>query len=70
MAKAQALQEPNAVVRYIRETRLELGKVSWPTRKEAMNLTAIVLAVTVVMSIFLGGLDYIFTQLFELLIGL
>ena len=69
MAKAQAVKEPNAVVRYFRETRIELGKVSWPTRREALNLTAVVLVVTTVMAIFLGSLDYVFTLLFELIIG-
>ena len=70
MAKAQAVKEPNFVVRYFRETRIELAKVSWPTRKEALNLTLIVLAVTTGMAIFLGSLDFIFTKLFELIIGL
>jgi preprotein translocase subunit SecE len=69
VAKAQAIKEPNAVVRYFRETRVELGKVSWPTRKEALNLTAIVLAVTTGMAIFLGSMDYVFTKIFELIIG-
>ena len=69
MAKAQAVKEPNAIVRYFRETRLELGKVSWPTREEAINLTLIVLAVTVGMAAFLGVLDFGFTKLFELIVG-
>jgi preprotein translocase subunit SecE len=69
VAKAQVIKEPNAVVRYFRETRTELGKVSWPTRREALNLTAIVLVVTTTMAIFLGTLDYLFTQMFELIIG-
>jgi preprotein translocase subunit SecE len=69
VAKAQAIKEPNAVVRYFRETRAELGKVSWPTRREALNLTLIVLAVTLTMAAFLGSLDYVFTQFFELVIG-
>jgi preprotein translocase subunit SecE len=69
VAKAQAIKEPNAVVRYLRDTRLELTKVSWPTRREALNLTIIVLAVTTGMAIFLGSLDFVFTKLFELIIG-
>ena len=69
MAKAQAVKEPNAIVRYFRDTRLELGKVSWPTRKEAINLTIIVMAVTVAMAAFLGLLDFGFTKVFELIIG-
>lgn len=69
MAKAQAVKQENVVVRYIRETRVELGKVSWPTRQEALNLTIVVLLVTLTMAIFLGSLDYVFTKLFELIIG-
>jgi preprotein translocase SecE subunit len=44
----------NRLVHYFKETRAELRKVHWPTRNEARNLTLIVLAVTVAMTIFLG----------------
>lgn len=69
MAKAQAVKQENVVARYFRETRVELSKVSWPSRQEAINLTLVVLAVTVSMAIFLGSLDYLFTKIFELIIG-
>ena len=70
MAKAQAVRrEENVAVRYFRETRLELSKVSWPTREEAINLTIVVLAVTIVMAALLGTFDFGFTKLFELIIG-
>jgi len=52
-AAAEVKQE-NRLVRYFKETRAELRKVHWPTRREALNLTTIVLAVTVVMGILLG----------------
>ena len=52
----------NALLRYFRETRGELRKVTWPTRQESQRLTAIVLAVTALMSLFLGILDYIFSN--------
>jgi len=61
-------QEQNRLVRYIRETRSELRKVVWPTREEWINLTAIVTAVTVVMSALLGLIDFIFTQIIGLII--
>lgn len=48
------VKQENRLVRYFRETRAELRKVHWPTRNEARNLTLIVLAVTVAMTIFLG----------------
>jgi preprotein translocase subunit SecE len=62
-------RQPNAIQRYFRETVGELRKVNWPTWQEAKNLTIIVLIVTLSMSAFLGFLDFIFTQLFALLLG-
>ncbi len=70
MAKVQAVKEPNAVVRYYRETVGELRKVVWPTREEAIRLTWIVLVVITVMSVLLGAADYLFGQLIRFLISL
>lgn len=70
MTKAQVIKEPNFIVRYYRETVGELKKVVWPTRQEAVQLTAIVLGVIVSMAILLGGFDYLFTELFRWLINL
>ena len=58
----------NAIVNYLKETRAELRKVTWPSREEAINLTAIVVAVTVAMAIFLGVVDYLFSKFFGLII--
>ena len=55
--------------KFYRETIAELRKVSWPTRDEAIQLTRVVLIVIFVMGAFLGLLDYLFTQLFGLIIG-
>jgi len=57
------------IIRYFRETRAELRKVTWPTRDEALNLTYIVLGVTFAFAIFLGLLDWIFTQMFQLILS-
>jgi len=62
--------QSNALVKYIRETRGELRKVTWPTRQESQRLTAIVLGVTAVMALFLGLLDLIFSSAIESLVRL
>jgi len=41
----------------------ELRKVVWPTRREAMRLTVMVLAVCVVVGLLLGAIDYGFSEL-------
>jgi preprotein translocase subunit SecE len=67
--KTQAAGKPNVIVRFINETAGELRKVSWPTRDEALRLTAIVMAVLIGSSLFLGAIDALLTELFRLLLA-
>jgi preprotein translocase subunit SecE len=62
--------QPHPLVRYFRETRGELRKVTWPTRDESQRLTAIVLGVTAVMALFLGTLDFIFSRAVQSIVRL
>ena len=62
-------KQQGGIRRFYRETIGELRKVSWPTREEATNLTIIVIIVTFGMSAFLGIMDFLFTRLFALIIG-
>jgi preprotein translocase subunit SecE len=52
------------IVAYMRETRAELGKVSWPSRVEAADLTKVVLVTITVSALFLGFFDAVFTWVF------
>ena len=67
-SKKSTRQQKNAISRYFSETIGELRKVSWPTRREAINLTFVVLIVMISMSLVLGGLDWIFTRIFALIL--
>jgi preprotein translocase subunit SecE len=58
----------NRVVNYFRETFYELKKVSWPTRSEALNLTTMVIVVTLFLSVVLSIMDWLFEQGFSLII--
>lgn len=62
-------KKQNPITRYFRETVGELRKVNWPTRKEATQLTAIVLIVVSLMSVLLGVLDYVFSQIMGFIIA-
>lgn len=71
MAKKEestAVAQENSISRYIRETRGELRKVTWPTREEAWRLTAIVLGVTAAFAIFLWAVDALFANSIRLVI--
>lgn len=48
---------------FLKEVRAELAKVSWPSRAQATRLTLIVIGVSTVVAIFIGGLDFVFTKL-------
>jgi|JI10StandDraft_1071094.scaffolds.fasta_scaffold6033035_1 preprotein translocase subunit SecE len=58
------------LIRYINGSIEELKRVVWPTRKKALTLTAIVLSFTVILAIYLTGLDLIFRTALEKLLSL
>ena len=55
---------------FIRDVRSELRKVAWPSQRETVNLTAVVLAFSIAVGLFLGGIDFVFQELFRWLLGL
>ncbi|WP_118987079.1 preprotein translocase subunit SecE [Photorhabdus sp. CRCIA-P01] len=55
---------------FAREARVEMRKVIWPTRQEALHTTLIVAAVTALMSLILWGLDGILVRLVSFITGL
>lgn len=59
----------NKLVNYLRDTKAELKHVSWPTQKQASVFTALVVAISILVSIYLGVFDYIFTTGLNILIG-
>ena len=67
--KNDKVKKIGRIQKWWRETLGELHKVTWPTRKEALRLTWIVLIVMVVMGATLGILDFGFTKLIALIVG-
>ncbi len=52
-------------VSFLHETYEEIRKVVWPTRAEVIRLTGIVIIVSVIVGLFLGAADFIFTTLLQ-----
>jgi preprotein translocase subunit SecE len=46
---------------YLKETKAELKHVSWPSKNQAVLFTVIVVVFSIIVAIFLGAFDYIFT---------
>jgi preprotein translocase subunit SecE len=59
---------PNKLVNYIKESRDELKKVVWPSRKETVKYTMLVIGISVGVAAFLGALDIGLTYVLALVI--
>ncbi len=47
---------------YLRDTASEMKQVTWPTQKQAFLYTVLVIAISAVVSVFLGAFDYVFSM--------
>lgn len=54
---------------FIKEVKQELSKVVWPTRRQAIELTVLVVAISIAVGVYVGGLDFIFTSLVNKILG-
>jgi preprotein translocase subunit SecE len=57
------------VSNFLYDTRTELRKVVWPTRDQALNLTALVIGVSVAVAAFVGVVDVLLQKFFQMLAG-
>jgi preprotein translocase subunit SecE len=53
---------------FFEDSRRELKRVNWPSRKETVRYTVFVIGFSIAVAAFLGLLDFIFIQLLERLI--
>lgn len=56
---------PKKIISFLKEARLEIKKVNWPSKKEIFKDTLIVIGVSLALAIFLGGLDAIFKEILD-----
>ncbi|MFZ4632470.1 MAG: preprotein translocase subunit SecE [Patescibacteria group bacterium] len=59
----------NKLTNYIKESIIEMKKVTWPTKKETRNYTILVIGISIGIALFLGFSDYIFTTGFQFIIN-
>jgi preprotein translocase subunit SecE len=69
-------QERGSVFRYVqialqflRESRMELKKVKWPNRKELLASTAVVIVLVLIVSFFLGLIDFGLIKIIRNIVG-
>lgn len=67
MAVATDEQKPNPIGQFFREASSEMKKVVWPSREETQRLTLVVIGISLSIGLLLGGFDYVFTWLINLI---
>ncbi len=50
-------------IKFLKEVKVQLTKVSWPTKDELIGATAVVIVITAITAVFVGVVDLIFSRL-------
>ncbi len=54
---------------YVQDTKAEMQHVSWPTRRQALIYTALVIGIAIIVSLFTSAFDFVFSKLLNLFIA-
>jgi preprotein translocase subunit SecE len=57
------------VKQFLREFRIEMKKVTWPSRKEIVASTGVVLVVVMLISFYLGLADLLLSKMLKLMLS-
>ncbi len=68
--KSKKAKQPGKVKQYFKDLKAELKKVVWPTKAQVINNTGVVLATMIILGLFVGGLDAIFSGALKFLMSL
>lgn len=63
-----SVKDTNGIVRFLREAKSELKKVTWPTRRELIAHTIVVFIAVVLSAVLIWVIDSIFAGLFQLIL--
>jgi preprotein translocase subunit SecE len=53
--------------KFFKEMRFELRKVAWPSRSELITSTIVVIIAVTIITLFVGGLDFVLARIWRLL---
>jgi len=59
---------PNKVTKYFKEVKVEMKKVSWPTRNELIGSTTLVIVTVIMLGALIGMWDFVLSRVVNLLI--
>ncbi|HPL96118.1 MAG TPA: preprotein translocase subunit SecE, partial [Smithellaceae bacterium] len=59
----------NRALQFLTQARAELKKVTWPTRKQTLASTAVVMVVVLIVAVYLGVVDFILAKAVKAILG-
>jgi preprotein translocase subunit SecE len=57
-----------SISNYLKETKTEMTHVNWPTKRQGVIFSLVVIVVSVSVAVFLGAFDFIFSKILSLFI--
>lgn len=69
-AKAGRPAEKRGFMKFLRDVRVEMGKVTWPTRKDLAQSTLVVLVAVAIATAYTGVLDFVFDKALTFVVNL
>jgi preprotein translocase subunit SecE len=57
------------IIRFLSEAKLELKRVTWPTPKQTLASTTVVIVIVFIVAIYLGIIDYVLARLVKFILG-
>ena len=69
-SSARSGREKRSLRGFVHEVRIELGKVSWPSRRDLVQSTLVVLVAVAIAAVYVAGLDAAFSELVDQILNL
>ncbi|PIR40135.1 MAG: preprotein translocase subunit SecE [Candidatus Zambryskibacteria bacterium CG10_big_fil_rev_8_21_14_0_10_34_34] len=57
-----------SIISYLKETKGELSHVNWPTRRQSVIFSVVVIIISILTALFLGLFDFVFSRILNLFI--
>ena len=55
------------IIKFLKEVAVEFKNITWPKKDTLIQLTVVVISISIITSLILGGSDYLFTKSIALL---
>ena len=52
------------IIKFLKEVVVEFKNITWPKKETLIQLTIVVISISIIISLILGGFDYLFTNSF------